>query len=120
MSDIVENLNRKAAMIAAGEKIGWGSDTELMREAANEITRLCSLTEWRFDLESAPEGEVVNVLARYESYAIGCPRYAMKDSREEGWFEFTKNPPERVIPWAWRPRPDWPEDIRALKDNPNE
>lgn len=38
--DIVERLGIKAGMISLGERIEFGSDATLMREAAAEITRL--------------------------------------------------------------------------------
>jgi hypothetical protein len=40
MRDIVERLNTLADTIMMGEKISWGSDSAIMREAATEITRL--------------------------------------------------------------------------------
>jgi hypothetical protein len=40
MSDLVTSLNIKAGMIENCEKIAWGSETALMRQAATEITRL--------------------------------------------------------------------------------
>ena len=39
-ADIVDRLTISAAMIEMGEKITWGSDTALMREAATEIASL--------------------------------------------------------------------------------
>lgn len=40
MDDIVKRLNIKAGVIEMGEKIAWGSDTALMREAAIKIESL--------------------------------------------------------------------------------
>jgi len=37
MSDIVKRLDIKAGVMEMGEKIAWGSDTALMREAARAI-----------------------------------------------------------------------------------
>jgi len=34
MNDLVKRLEIKAGMIEMGERIAWGSDTALMREAA--------------------------------------------------------------------------------------
>ena len=39
-NDIVTRLNIKAGVMEMGEKIAWGSDTSLMREAAHTITKL--------------------------------------------------------------------------------
>ncbi|MCX5581450.1 hypothetical protein [Kaistia terrae] len=41
--DLVDKLTVKAAMINLGEKIDWGSETDLMHEAAAEIIRLRAL-----------------------------------------------------------------------------
>ena len=38
--DLVERLRIKADVITMGERIAWGSETELMRKAADEIERL--------------------------------------------------------------------------------
>lgn len=38
--DLVDRLTVKAAMISLGEKIEWASETDLMHEAAADITRL--------------------------------------------------------------------------------
>ena len=37
MCDLVERLDIKAGVMEMGEKIAWGSDTALMREAARKI-----------------------------------------------------------------------------------
>lgn len=37
MSDIVKRLDIKAGVMEMGERIAWGSDTALMREAARAI-----------------------------------------------------------------------------------
>ena len=40
MSDLVKRLTIKAGVMEMGERIAWGSDTALMREAANHIEQL--------------------------------------------------------------------------------
>lgn len=45
MSDLPKRLRIKAGMIQLGEKIAWGSDTELMYEAADRIETLESNLE---------------------------------------------------------------------------
>ena len=40
MNDIVKRLRIKANVISMGEKIAWGSDTDLMNEAADIIEAL--------------------------------------------------------------------------------
>jgi len=42
MKDLPNRLEIKAGMMEMGEKIAWGSDTSLMREAAVEIRCLVS------------------------------------------------------------------------------
>ena len=37
MCDLVKRLDIKAGVMEMGEKIAWGSDTALMREAARKI-----------------------------------------------------------------------------------
>jgi len=37
MNDLPSRLEKKAGVMEMGEKIAWGSDTALMREAAIEI-----------------------------------------------------------------------------------
>lgn len=61
-------------------------------------------------MDSAPrDGTVVNVVARYPHAAAGFPQYACwREDLGGGWFVLSRNPPERVIPWAWRPRDAWP------------
>jgi len=39
-NDLVKRLDTKARMIEVGEKIAWGSDTALMREAARKIEEM--------------------------------------------------------------------------------
>lgn len=39
-TDLIARLTEKAAMIELGEKIAWGSDTAVMREAAAAIEAL--------------------------------------------------------------------------------
>jgi Rod binding domain-containing protein len=41
--DLVKRLTIKAGVMEMGEKIDWGSDTSLMREAADRIEELCLL-----------------------------------------------------------------------------
>lgn len=40
MSDLAQRLRTQADMIHMGERIAWGSETALMHEAADELTRL--------------------------------------------------------------------------------
>lgn len=42
MSDLPKRLDIKAGVMEKGEKIAWGSDTALMREAADKIRALQS------------------------------------------------------------------------------
>jgi len=65
---------------------------------------------WR-PMETAPrDGTVINVVARYLEAAAGFPQYACwRDDLGGGWYVLSWYPPIRVIPWAWRPRDDWPQ-----------
>ena len=45
MTTLPERLRIKASMISLGEKIAWGSDSEIMNEAADEIERLTTLAQ---------------------------------------------------------------------------
>ncbi len=66
--------------------------------------------EWNLDMTTAPhDGTIVEVAARYPNAMNGYPRYAAFKWEEDAWFEYTKHQPERVIPWAWRPRTSWPD-----------
>ncbi len=71
------------------------------------ITSLeASAQGWRA-MDSAPlDGEVVNVVARYPDATAGFPNYAAY--HEGKWVVFSKNAPQEVIPWTWRPRGGWP------------
>ena len=69
---------------------------------------------WR-PMDSAPtDGTIVNVMGRYKDATAGFPRYAGFYQGE--WHEFTRNPPEPLICWAWRPRDpftSWPQEVAA-------
>ena len=45
MCDLVKRLDIKAGVMEMGEKIAWGSDTALMREAARKIEAMQSREE---------------------------------------------------------------------------
>jgi len=68
--------------------------------------------DWNMDMSTAPtDGTIIEAVARYPEATAGFPRYiGMHDGR---WCEFSRRPPEPVIPWAWRPRTDWPREPRA-------
>lgn len=55
--DLAERLAMKAAMIELGERIAWGSDTEIMREAADRIDRLTTenASMWKANLRLIAE-----------------------------------------------------------------
>lgn len=40
MNDLIKRIEIKASVMEMGEKIAWGSDTSLMREAAQELKKL--------------------------------------------------------------------------------
>ncbi|MCO5159601.1 MAG: hypothetical protein M9939_00575 [Mesorhizobium sp.] len=60
-------------------------------------------------MDTAPrDGTVVNVVARYPHAIAGFPQYAAYRPDLGYWVAYSLNAPQRVIPWAWRPRDDWP------------
>ncbi|TIN83063.1 hypothetical protein [Mesorhizobium sp.] len=78
--------------------------------------------EWH-TMDSAPrDGTVINVIGRYPDAAAGFPRYAALLDQFDGtgdWFELSRNKPERIIPWAWRHRDEWPQEPAALAASPS-
>lgn len=56
MSDLVQRLTTKAAMIEMGERIAWGSDTAIMREAATRIK----------ELEAEKRKQALEIIAAHE------------------------------------------------------
>lgn len=70
MSKIVNQLRVKAAVMEMGEHIAWGSDTALMREAADRIE---TLEEALRDIENMQYGLYeVCVAAKIASEALGA------------------------------------------------
>lgn len=69
MSDIVNQLNIKAGVMEMGERIAWGSDTALMREAASEIEKLRALVKLARDayLAEHSDGET-DCVTPYDYY----------------------------------------------------
>lgn len=66
--------------------------------------------EWNLDMSAAPhDGTIVEVCARYPDATAGFPRYAGFSPTAECWLEYSRHLPQTVIPWAWRPRTDWPD-----------
>lgn len=61
-NDIVHRLNVKADMLTMGERIAWGSDSAIMREAAAEIEKLrgalSDLLSWFPDKPTEPEWRI--------------------------------------------------------------
>lgn len=54
MSDLVKRLRIKAGMIEMGERIAWGSDSALMREAADELEMTAPAVQGELDVEYGP------------------------------------------------------------------
>lgn len=70
MDDLVNRLTIKASVMEMGEKIAWGSDTSLMREAANRI-------EWmgeRLDITQARIAELMGALREIGNIVSSVPR----------------------------------------------
>jgi hypothetical protein len=69
MTDLTLRLRNKADMIEMGEKIQWGSDSEIMREAAARIAELEAALKPFADmtnyLDEPDDGETCG-------YAINC------------------------------------------------
>ncbi|WP_425107206.1 hypothetical protein [Ancylobacter sp.] len=69
-------------------------------------------SKWNTDMSAAPkDGTIINVVARYPMATAGSPTYS--GYYEGRWYEYSKNPPAVVIPWAWRPRDEWPQEPAA-------
>lgn len=65
---------------------------------------------WR-SMDDAPrDGTIINAVARYPNATAGYPRYIGWRDDLKNWIEHSKNEPEIVIPWAWRPRGEWPQE----------
>ena len=62
MTDLTLRLLNKADMIEMGEKIHWGSDSEIMREAAARIAALeAALKDIDDDLKYASQADVIDI-----------------------------------------------------------
>ncbi|WP_455233485.1 hypothetical protein [Geopseudomonas aromaticivorans] len=83
MSDIVKRLLIKAGMMEMGERIAWGSDTALMREAAAKIE---ALTAERNALQARLDeiAERERQLARYASEEKGGEYLLLGQSKGAG------------------------------------
>jgi hypothetical protein len=62
MSDLVKRLTIKAGVMEMGEKIAWGSDTSLMREAADRIEEL--------EAKLAKAVEIIEAYGEDEGYIL--------------------------------------------------
>lgn len=58
-------------------------------------------------MDTAPkDGTVINAVARYPDATSGFPTYiSFMDGK---WVASSRTPLHKVIPWAWRPRDEWP------------
>ncbi|RBO94973.1 Lar family restriction alleviation protein [Pseudochrobactrum asaccharolyticum] len=82
----------------------------LYSQAAEIIAASHAEAPWR-NMKSAPiDGTIINVLARYPEATAGYPRYAGFNSDRGVWLEYSRYEPTEVIPWAWRPRLNWPSE----------
>ena len=98
MNDLPKRLDIKAGMMEMGEKIAWGSDTSLMREAAAKIRALQAtndrlrgelerchkqmMMEWQ-PIETAPRDKRVLVWSGQEIYAAHWSRHIT--TYDEAW-----------------------------------
>lgn len=62
IEDLVNRLNIKADIISTGERIQWGSDSAIMREAADV------LTQQEAEKQQAVEFERGRIAGAYEKY----------------------------------------------------
>ena len=60
--DLVKRLTIKAGVMEMGEKIAWGSDTSLMREAADRIEEL--------EAKLAKAVEIIEAYGEDEGYIL--------------------------------------------------
>lgn len=83
------------------------AQTDMLRLKAVEQAESAE-APWR-DMSSAPtDGTIINVLARYPEATAGYPRYAGFNADRGVWLEYSRYEPAVIIPWAWRPRLNWP------------
>lgn len=58
LPDLIERLNIKADVIGMGEKIAWGSDSAIMREAAHALEVLSEkVLHWQEKAQLPPPPE---------------------------------------------------------------
>lgn len=66
---------------------------------------------WNLNMSEAPHDVILNVVGRYLGATAGFPRYAaFVDDR---WIEYSRFEPQELVVWAWRPRGQWPRELRA-------
>ena len=73
--DLKKRLTIKAGVMEMGEKIAWGSDTSLMREAAARIEELeakLALSEGALDVASKSWSECQRILEQTEAKLAKC------------------------------------------------
>ena len=65
---------------------------------------------WR-PMSEAPTDRIIIAMCRYPTATAGSPSFVGWDGTE-GWV-YSRNKPERVVCWAWKPREllgDWPQE----------
>lgn len=67
MADLIKRLRIKAGMIELGELIAWGSDSALMREAADVLERLAA------PAEQQPAPDVAGLVEALEQVIKAAP-----------------------------------------------
>lgn len=77
MSDIVKRLDVKAGVMEMGEKIAWGSDTALIREAARAIEEKDKRIA---ELEKVAEAAAIEETPHYDVYRKQQARIAKRSA----------------------------------------
>jgi len=86
-----------------------GTPTMTCSELANAILGMFR-TPWQ-TMDTAPkDGTVIEAVARLPEATAGFPQYIQ--FVYDDWKTCSYIKPQRVIPWAWRPRTDWPREPR--------
>lgn len=112
MSDLVKRLRIKAGMIEMGERIAWGSDSALMREAADAL-ELAAQPKWR-PIETAPkDGAAVLLYYGDDYYVMEGKCFPVKSSfqgRASSYKWVSAVDMGDLEPTHWMPLPNPPEE----------
>lgn len=115
MSTLIERLRIKAGVMEMGERIAWGSDTALMREAAGKIEAL------EAQLDAVGAGGVGAMVPK--QLAAACYECGATHRPGENTLCPTFRPQQIAAPaaatgWKWVPLEPTAEMLQAGQDTP--